>query len=108
MKLLCKKVLNFAVTNAVFNLDMACVAESVSFKLPSLVGMEFSWKIRFMLEKSKLLSSNITRIESRALKSLKRNREIKVLPADKGNFTVVLNDSAYKQKDIQSIRIRSV
>jgi hypothetical protein len=77
---------------------MACAAESVSFKLLPVVGAEFSWKIRSMLEKSNLRSSNITRMESRALISSKQDREIKILPADKGNCTVVLNDSTYKQK----------
>jgi hypothetical protein len=36
--------------------------------------MEFRWKIKSMLEKPKPVTSNITRAESSALKSLKPNR----------------------------------
>jgi hypothetical protein len=51
-----------------------------------------------MLEKAKPGSSNMTRRESMALKSLKNNRQIRILQADKGNCTVVLNESTYKEK----------
>jgi hypothetical protein len=51
-----------------------------------------------MLEKSTPLTSNIIRKESMALKSLKDNKGIRSLQADKGNCTVVLNESAYKEK----------
>jgi hypothetical protein len=80
------------------NLDMACAAESVAYKLPPVVGMEFKWKIRTMLEKTKPLISNISRAESNALKSLKRNRDIRILPGDKGNCTVVMNETTYMEK----------
>jgi hypothetical protein len=36
--------------------------------------------------------------ESVALKSLKNNKEIRILQADKGNCTVMLNESTYAQK----------
>jgi hypothetical protein len=32
------------------------------------------------------------------LKSLKNNKKIRILQADKGNYTVVLNESTYKEK----------
>jgi hypothetical protein len=51
-----------------------------------------------MLEKSRPLTSDITRKESMALKSLKDNTEILIIHADKGNCTVVLNESTYKEK----------
>jgi hypothetical protein len=51
-----------------------------------------------MLEKAKPGSSNMTRRESMALKSFKNNRHIRILQADKGNCTVVLNESTYKEK----------
>jgi hypothetical protein len=38
------------------------------------------------------------RRESMALKSLKNNKKIQILQADKGNCTVVLNESTYKEK----------
>jgi hypothetical protein len=47
--------------------------------------------------KSKSLKSNITRKESMALKSLKDNKEIRILQADEGNCMVVL-ESTYKER----------
>jgi hypothetical protein len=44
------------------------------------------------------LISNITRAESNALKSLKRNRDIRILPADRGNCMVIMNKSIYMEK----------
>jgi hypothetical protein len=51
-----------------------------------------------MLKKSKPLTSDVTRKESMTLKFLKDNKEIRILQADKGNCTVVLNASTYKEK----------
>jgi hypothetical protein len=41
---------------------------------------------------------NLTRAEREALRALKKNTELTILPADKGNATVVLNTVDYKQK----------
>jgi hypothetical protein len=60
--------------------------------------MEFCWRIQCVLEKSKHLTSNITRKESMALKSLKYKKKKRILQADKENCTVVLNESTYKEK----------
>jgi hypothetical protein len=51
------------------------------------LGMEFCWRIRRMLEKSKPLTSNMTWREAMALKSLKNKKQIRILQADKGNCT---------------------
>jgi hypothetical protein len=93
-----KRGLNFAVTNRAYNLDMVCAAEFARSKLPPAMGVAFCWRILCMLQKSKPLASNITRKESIALKSLKENKQIRILQADKGNCMVVFNDSTYKEK----------
>jgi hypothetical protein len=41
---------------------------------------------------------NLRTTERAALKTLKDNVNLTILPADKGNTTVVLNTSDYKQK----------
>jgi hypothetical protein len=51
-----------------------------------------------MLEKSKSLAPNITRKKSMALKSLKDNKEIRILQSYKENCKVVLNVFTYKEK----------
>ena len=43
-------------------------------------------------------TTNITRQEHLALQNLNRDTDIIVLPADKGNTTVVMNTSDYKKK----------
>jgi hypothetical protein len=93
-----RKGLNFAVAKPHSNTDMACAAESVVLNLPGTLGMEFRWMIRSMLEKSKPASPNITKQEFRALKSLKLNKDIRILQADKGNCTVMLDESEYRNK----------
>jgi hypothetical protein len=50
-----------------------------------------------MLEKSRPFTSNMTRRESTALKSLK-NKKIQILQAYKGKCIMVLNKSTYKEK----------
>jgi hypothetical protein len=51
-----------------------------------------------MLEKSRPVTPNMTKRESTALKFLKNNKKIQILQADKGNCTVVLNESTYNEK----------
>jgi len=40
----------------------------------------------------------LCRAEREALRTLKKNTKLTILPADKGNATVVLNTVDYKQK----------
>jgi hypothetical protein len=51
-----------------------------------------------MLQKSKSPTSNISKKELKALKSLRLNKDIRILPADKGNCTVVLDEIKYRDK----------
>jgi hypothetical protein len=92
------KGLNFAIVNLHYNLDMACAVESVVSKLPQPLGMEFRWKVRSMLQKSKSPTLNINKKELKAVKSLRTNKDIRILPADKGNCTVLLDESQYMDK----------
>jgi hypothetical protein len=51
-----------------------------------------------MLEKSRTLTSNMTRKKPIVLKSLKDYMEIRILQAHKGNCMVVLNEFTYNEK----------
>ena len=42
--------------------------------------------------------TNLTKDESNALKSLKNYGEITIVPADKGNVTVIMNTNDYNDK----------
>jgi hypothetical protein len=92
------KGLNFAVVKPHSCLDMACAVESVVSKLPQTLAMEFRWMVRTMLQKSKIPTHNIGKKELKAVKSLKLNKDFSILPADKGNCTVVLDESKYIEK----------
>jgi hypothetical protein len=76
---------------------MVCAAESASSRHPPAWGKEFFWRIRCMLEKSKPLTFNTTRKESVALKSLKGNKEIRIVQAERENCTVGLDESTCKK-----------
>jgi hypothetical protein len=97
-KAVLKRGLNFALATPQSNLDMTCAVETIKTKFHPVLCMEFSWKKRSMLQKSKPITSNITREEYKAIKSLKLNKNIRILPADKGNCSVVLGESKYKGK----------
>jgi hypothetical protein len=90
--------LNFTIENPYFNLDIACAVESVIPKLRPFSGMEFRWKVRSMLQKSKSPTSNISKKKLKAVKSLRLNKDIRILPADKGNCSVVLEEMEYRDK----------
>jgi hypothetical protein len=60
--------------------------ESIVSKLPQTLGMEFRWKIRSMLEKSSM--PNMTKKELKAAKSLRLNKDIRILQANEGNCMV--------------------
>jgi hypothetical protein len=63
-----KKGLNFAITKPHSIMDLACAAEAGVPNLPGKLGMEYRWKIRNMLEKSKSAPPNLSKQEFKALK----------------------------------------
>jgi hypothetical protein len=91
-------VLNYLVINPHSNLDIARAVESVVLKLPHTLGMEFMSKIRSVLEESKSFRPNMSKRELEAMRSLRLNKDIRILHSDKGNCIVVLDESKYKDK----------
>jgi hypothetical protein len=77
---------------------MTCAVVSIKTNFHPVLGVEFSWKIRSMLEQSKPITSNITQEEYRAIKSLKLNKNIRILLEDKGNCSIVLDETTYQDK----------
>jgi hypothetical protein len=91
-----RKGLNFAILNPHFSQDTACAVESVIPKLPSILGMEFRWKFKSRLQKCKSPTSNISKKELKALKSLRLNKAIRILLADKYKINTLLNSGVYE------------
>ena len=59
---------------------------------------ELRAKVTGVLKSAKPPKSNITKEEWDALSELRKDNKIKILPADKGCATVVLDDDKYDQK----------
>uniref|UniRef100_A0A3P8RXA2 Uncharacterized protein n=1 Tax=Amphiprion percula TaxID=161767 RepID=A0A3P8RXA2_AMPPE len=51
-----------------------------------------------ILKSAKLPHSNITKQETKAVKSLKQDNSITILPADKGRTTVIMDTDTYEQQ----------
>ncbi|KAJ8917059.1 hypothetical protein NQ315_012978 [Exocentrus adspersus] len=94
-----KKGLNFALTpKDVPTLDIITSIEETCQKLSEDVSNEFRIRSKMILEKPLKIKSNISKEEMLALKELKNDKDIKILPADKGNATVIMNTGDYNSK----------
>jgi hypothetical protein len=56
------------------------------------------WQETVRIIKSAAKPKNLTETERAALKTLREYTDLTILPADKGNATVILNTTEYKQK----------
>ena len=98
-KLGLNKGLNFVTTiKRILYLDLIASIEDVALKLPKARADELRWKVRQVLEKSKPPKTNISKTERQALKSLQDDDSIIILPADKGNATLVMDRVEYSNK----------
>ena len=93
------KGLNFATTiKRIPYLDLIAPIEGAALKIPKPRADELRWKVRQALEKSKPPKPNISETERQVLKSLQDDNNIIILPADKGNATVVMDRVEYSNK----------
>ena len=93
------KGLNFAMSEvSVPHLKFIAPIERITDKLPKVEAEELKWKVHRTLMKSRPPKSNISSEENRALKNLRNDESITIIPADKGNATVILNRTDYRQK----------
>ena len=72
--------------------------EVVCDRLDAKDKEEIRSKVTTILRHASPPSSNITCNERQAIKGLKRDNNIAILPADKGKITVVLDSNTYKEK----------
>ncbi|XP_036355188.1 uncharacterized protein LOC118761427 [Octopus sinensis] len=93
------KGLNFATTTKrILYLDIIAPIEEITVNIPKAQGDELRWKVRQVLGKVKFPKPNITNEEKFAIKRLQIDNSIIILPAGKGNTTVVMNKSDYFEK----------
>ena len=79
-------------------LDLIAPIEEAALNILQARADELRWKVRQVLEKSKPPNPNITNEERLAIKSLQCDESIIILPADKGNTTVVMDRVEYSNK----------
>ncbi|XP_071439029.1 uncharacterized protein [Hetaerina americana] len=79
-------------------LDILGGVEQAIRKLTQEAAEEVRSEVALALKRSSLPKPNITKDEKKALVALRRNPDIVILPADKGNATVLLKTEDYHQK----------
>ncbi|KAK5644538.1 hypothetical protein RI129_005838 [Pyrocoelia pectoralis] len=94
-----QKGFNFAITpkripkeNIITNVEIALTT------VEQPTADEIRLDIANILKKARPPAQNVTKKELNALKELKNNNDILILPADKGNATVIVNNNEYHQK----------
>ncbi len=83
--------------------DIIPVIESGIQNLPECEADATRYEIVRAIKQTKTLESNITSGEREALDKLKRDRSIKVLPADKGTAMVVMDSKEYDAKCLKML-----
>ncbi|GLV34532.1 hypothetical protein CBL_07175 [Carabus blaptoides fortunei] len=78
--------------------EIVCSVESAIQKLEKDTAETIRQEVSRVLRRAKSPKKNISKEEYTALKKLRDNQNIIVLPADKGNATVVMNSADYKNK----------
>ena len=87
--------------------EIICAVEASLSKVPNVTEANvIRSKVSNVLSRAgnKTLKDNLTAGERKALTSLRRRSDIKILPADKGNTTVILSDEQYKEKMNELLR----
>ena len=90
---------NFAITpNKIPVEDIISSVEASIRSLPESESEEIRTEVSRILRKAKPPRPNIKLSEKRAIKELNTNNNILILPADKGNATVIMETDDYKKK----------
>ena len=98
---LLSKGLNFAVASKKIPVvEIVTAVESACLKLNKSDADDLRSSVNNILKKQRSpnTQSNLSKEEQRALQELRKDRNIKILPADKGRCTVLLNTDDYKNK----------
>ena len=91
--------LNFALTpKAIPVMEIATRLEECSSRVPAEEREVFRVQCRDIIMKASAPKHNVSKEENEALKRLKMSKNIMILPADKGNSTVVMNKEDYDKK----------
>ena len=96
---LLEKGLNFSVTpKNIPTKDIVAKVETVVKNLPIAEADNIRAKTSLVLQKASPPKDNLSKKQRQALHSLKEDKEITILPADKGRATVILSKEDYIKK----------
>ncbi len=91
--------LNFAVSNSkIPTFDIIASVENTARKLNKEDAQRLRTGVANILKKGKIPKRNLSHKLHLALKNFKRNNSIVILPADKGNATVLMDKCDYNMK----------
>ena len=94
-----EKGLNISVTpKNIPTKDIVVKVETVVKNLPIAEADNIRAKTSLVLQKASTPEDNVSKMQRQALYSLKEDKEITILPADKGRATVILNKEDYIKK----------
>ena len=94
-----RKGLNYAVAPTVLPIeDILTGAEMAIKTLPAEMAEEARQETVRIIRDSSRPRDNLTGAEKKALRAQRKNPDLTILPADKGNATVVLNNVEYNRK----------
>ena len=101
--------LNFAVSpDALPVNDIIVATESACKNLPDDKAAELKGRVVNIVKNSKPPRSNISKPERLAIESLKKDKSIQILPADKGRATMVIDNSDYESKALTLLQDENV
>ena len=91
--------LNFAIAPSKIPVkNLICSIESAVDGLPEDAAEEIRQECAVIIRRAKPPKLNISCAERKALQNLRRNNQIKIVKADKGNTTVILDTDEYVRK----------
>ncbi|XP_054257628.1 uncharacterized protein LOC128982715 [Macrosteles quadrilineatus] len=97
--------LNFSVVpKSVKTLDFVTGIESAVSQLPESQGDQFRCEASILLKKIPTPKPNLSKEETKAVSVLGKDGTVKILPADKGNATVVLDTVTYEEKMLETLQ----
>ncbi len=78
--------------------DIIVATEIACKNLPPTEAAKLRTEVASTIKSAKIPSSNLSRNELKALKKLKKEDSIVILPADKGRATVVMDKEKYEDQ----------
>ena len=78
--------------------EIITASETACNSLPEEEVSDLRARVAGIIRNRKPLKSNIWKEERRAIQDLRKEKSIKILLADKGKYTVVMDTTSYKAK----------